>query len=263
MPQLPPDLLALFAAATLAGAVNAIAGGGSLITFPLLVWLGREPLLANATNTVSLAPGAVAALTGFRRELAGIGPWVALLSIPSILGGLLGGWLLLRTPAPLFDWLVPWLLAAGTALLALADPITRLVRRRAGGTADPGDGVPPHPRWVQAITYQFLVSVYGGYFGGGMGIMMLAGLAFLGFTAIHRMIALRNVYGMWINGVAAAYFILRGRVVWSDALVLTVGQVIGALLSARMARGLRPGVVRAMVIAIGVAMSASLFLRGR
>jgi uncharacterized membrane protein YfcA len=96
-----------------------------------------------------------------------------------------------------------------------------------------------------------------------MGIMMLAGLALLGFTAIHRMIALRNVYGMWINAMAAAYFILRGRVVWSDALVLTAGQVVGALLSARVARGLRAGVVRALVIAVGIAMSVSLFLRGR
>ena len=117
-------------ASTVAGAVNAVAGGGSLITFPLLVFLGRPPIVANATNTVSLSPGSLAALWGFRHELRGLGRWALWGSIPSILGGLIGGWLLLRTPAPVFDWLVPWLIAFATALFALSEPLTRLARRR-------------------------------------------------------------------------------------------------------------------------------------
>ena len=249
----------LFAGATVAGAVNAIAGGGSLITFPLLVWLGRPPILANATNTVSLSPGSLAALHGFRRELDGLGRWVLWGSIPSILGGFAGGYLLLRTPARVFAELVPWLIAFATALFALANPITRAVRRHARADG----GVPTHPRWAEVLGYQFVVSVYGGYFGAGIGIMMLAGLALVGFTAIHRMIALRNVYAIWINGVAAAYFIMRGTVDWPDALVLTAGQITGSWLSARVARNLRPTVVRAIVIAIGIAMAASFFLRPR
>jgi len=242
-----------------AGAVNAIAGGGSLITFPLLVWLGRPPILANATNTVSLSPGSVAALYGFRHELGGLQRWVVWGSIPSILGGLAGGWLLLRTPERVFEGLVPWLIAFATVLFALAGPITRAVRRH----ARPDVGVPTHPRWAEVLGYQFLVSVYGGYFGAGIGIMMLAGLALVGFTAIHRMIALRNVYAIWINGVAAIYFILRGTVDWPDALVLTAGQIAGSWLSARVARRLRPSVVRAVVIAVGIAMAGSFFVRAR
>ena len=117
-------------ASAVAGAVNAVAGGGSLITFPLLVFLGRPPIVANATNTVSLSPGSLAALWGFRHELQGLGRWALWGSIPSILGGLIGGWLLLRTPAPVFDWLVPWLIAFATALFALSEPLTRLARRR-------------------------------------------------------------------------------------------------------------------------------------
>jgi uncharacterized membrane protein YfcA len=244
-----------------AGAVNAIAGGGSLITFPLLVWLGREPILANATNTVSLSPGSVAALYGFRRELTGLERWVVWGSIPSILGGLAGGWLLLRTPERVFEELVPWLIAFATALFALSGPITRWVRRHARDDATHAAGVPLAPAWSQVLPYQFLVSLYGGYFGAGIGIMMLAGLALAGFTAIHRMIALRNVYAIWINGVAALYFIARGTVDWRDAAVLTAGQILGSWLSAYVARRLRPSVVRAIVIAVGVAMAAAFFLR--
>jgi uncharacterized membrane protein YfcA len=244
-----------------AGAVNAIAGGGSLITFPLLVWLGREPILANATNTVSLSPGSVAALYGFRRELAGLERWVVWGSVPSILGGLGGGWLLLRTPERVFEGLVPWLIAFATALFALSAPITRWVRRHARDDATHVAGVPLAPRWVRVLCYQFLVSLYGGYFGAGIGIMMLAGLALVGFTAIHRMIALRNVYAIWINGAAALYFIARGTVEWRDAAVLAAGQIAGSWLSARVARRLRPSVVRAIVVAVGIMMAASFFLR--
>ena len=241
--------------------MNAIAGGGSLITFPLLVWLGREPILANATNTVSLSPGSITALHGFRRELTGLDRWVICGSVPSILGGLAGGWLLLRTPERVFEGLVPWLIAFATALFAVSDPLTRWVRRHARDDAGHADGIPVAPGWPRVLVYQFLVSLYGGYFGAGIGIMMLAGLALVGFTAIHRMIALRNVYAIWINGVAAVYFVVMGMVHWPDALVLTAGQITGSWLSARIARRLRPSVVRAIVIAVGVVMAASFFLR--
>jgi uncharacterized membrane protein YfcA len=241
-------------AAAAAGAVNAVAGGGSLITFPLLVFLGRPPIVANATNTVSLSPGSVAALWGFRRELRGLGRWAVWGSVPSILGGLTGGWLLLRTPAPVFEELVPWLITFATLLFALSEPITRVARRRAGN-----DGVPPHPR-TRLLLYQLAVSVYGGYFGAGMGIMILAGMGLMGFSAIHRMIALRNLWAIWVNAVAAAYFILHGTVRWPDALALTAGQVVGSWLSAHGARRLRPRVVRGIVIAVGAVMAASFFL---
>ena len=184
-------------------------------------------------------------------------------SIPSILGGYAGGWLLLRTPSQLFQGLVPWLIAFATALFALSAPITRFARRHASVEGGRDHGVPARPRWERVLLYQFLVSVYGGYFGAGIGIMMLAGLALVGFTAIHRMIALRNVYAIWINGIAAVYFITRGTVDWPDAAVLTAGQISGSWLSAIAARRLPPGAVRGIVVAVGVAMAASFFLRGR
>jgi uncharacterized membrane protein YfcA len=237
--------------------VNSIAGGGSLITFPVLLWLGRAPIIANATNTVSLSPGSVAALHGFRRELVGLRDWIVIGTLPSLVGGVVGAVLLLQTPERVFEWLVPYLILFATALFALSGPLNAFVRRRrAAATA--ADGVPRSPRWPPVMCYQFLVSVYGGYFGAGIGIMMLAGLGLSGFTAIHRMIALRNYYAILINGVAAVYFIVVGAVEWSDALVLTAGQVVGGLLGARVARNLPAAIVRWIVVGIGAAMAVSL-----
>jgi uncharacterized protein len=250
------DGLVLLAGSTVAGAVNAVAGGGSLLTFPLLVWLGREPILANATNTVSLSPGSIAALHGFRHELRGMRDWIVRGTLPSLAGGIVGAWLLLRTPSPVFAWLVPYLILFATVLFALSTPLDALARRRA-----------PARKAARANTsvlvYQFLVSVYGGYFGAGIGIMMLAGLALSGLTAIHRAIAVRNYYAILINGVAALYFIWLGAVAWQDAAVLTVGQIAGGLVGARVARGLPAGTVRGFVVAVGMTMAAALLLRGR
>jgi uncharacterized membrane protein YfcA len=247
----------LSAASTVAGAVNSIAGGGSLITFPALIWLGRAPIIANATNTVSLSPGSIAALHGFRRELHGLRDWIVVGTLPSLVGGMVGAVLLMQTPARVFEWLVPYLILFATALFALSGPLNAFVTSRRA--PEPVvDGVPRSPRWTPVMFYQFLVSVYGGYFGAGIGIMMLAGLGLAGFTAIHRMIALRNYYAILINGVAAVYFIVVGAVYWPDALVLTVGQVVGGLLGARAARNLPAAIVRWIVVGIGVVIAVSL-----
>jgi hypothetical protein len=251
------DAPLLFAAAAAAGAVNSVAGGGSLITFPMLVWLGREPILANATNTVSLAPGSLAALHGFRRELGGLGEWITRGTVPSLAGGVVGAILLLATPAPLFDEFVPFLILFATALFALSGPINAAARRHARGDTD--GGLPNRPAWTPFLVYQFAVSVYGGYFGAGIGIMMHAGLAMLGFVAIHRALALRNYYAVLINGIAACWFVAFGAVAWGDAAVLTAGQIAGGFLGARAVRNLPPGTVRWVVIAVGVVMAISLF----
>jgi len=252
------DAVVLLGASSLAGAVNSVAGGGSLITFPVLVWLGREPIVANATNTVSLSPGSIAALHGFRRELLGLRRWIVWGTVPSLAGGMLGAVLLLRTPAAVFAGLVPYLILFATALFACSGPLHALARRQSARSAD---GVPPFPPGAVFLLYHLLVSLYGGYFGAGIGIMMLAGLGLAGFAAIHRMIALRNYYAILINGIAAAYFILFGAVRWSDAAVLTVGQIVGGLAGARIARNLSPSTVRWVVVVIGVAMALSLFRR--
>jgi uncharacterized membrane protein YfcA len=257
----------MLTASTVAGAINSIAGGGSLITFPILVWLGREPIMANATNTVSLSPGSVAALHGFRHELNGLRPWIVGGTLPSLAGGVFGAWLLLQTPSPVFSWLVPYLILFATALFALSGPVNALARRRAdpSAAADAAahGGVPVHPSWIGIMLYQFGVSIYGGYFGAGIGIMMLAGLALVGFTAIHRAIALRNYYAILINGIAAVYFILFAPIAWGDAAVLTAGQVLGSLVGARVARALPATTVRLFVVTIGVAMAVGLLVRAR
>ena len=254
------EVAILFAASFVAGIVNSIAGGGSLITFPLLVWLGREPILANATNTISLSPGSVAALHGFRHELDGLRAWIVRGTLPSLAGGVIGAVLLLQTPSRVFAWLVPYLILFATALFALSGPINALARRRADPSGA-GDGTPRSPRWGPIMLYQLGVSIYGGYFGAGIGIMMLAGLALAGFTAIHRTIALRNYYAILINGIAAVYFALFGPVDWADAAVLTVGQIAGGLVGARVARTLPAATVRWVVVTIGVAMALSLLAR--
>jgi uncharacterized membrane protein YfcA len=251
------DAPILFAASVVAGAINSVAGGGSLITFPVLIWLGREPILANATNTVSLAPGSLAALHGFRRELTGLRAWIVRGSLPSLAGGVLGAVLLLATPGAFFKDLVPFLILFATALFALSGSIGAAARRHAGHATH--SGIPEHPRWTPFLLFQLAVSVYGGYFGAGIGIMMHAGLALAGFAAIHRALAIRNYYAVLINGIAALYFIAFGAVAWGDAAVLTAGQIVGGFVGARVVRNLPAASVRWMVVAIGVAMAISLF----
>ena len=256
------DAGVLFAASSVAGVVNSIAGGGSLITFPVLVWMGRDPILANATNTVSLSPGSVAALHGFRHELGGLRSWIVRGTLPSLAGGVIGAVLLLQTPSHVFAGFVPYLILFATALFALSGPLTAIARRRAGDDgAAARDGVPDAPRWTAIMLYQLGVSIYGGYFGAGIGIMMLAGLALAGFTAIHRAIALRNYYAILINGIAAVYFIAFGTVVWADAAVLTLGQIVGGFAGARLARTLPAATVRWVVVTVGVVMALSLLAR--
>jgi uncharacterized membrane protein YfcA len=244
-----------------AGAVNAIAGGGSLITFPLLVWLGREPILANATNTVSLSPGSVAALYGFRRELSGLDRWIVWGSIPSILGGWAGGWLLLRTPERVFEGLVPWLIAFATLLFALSAPLTRWVRRHARDDAGHVGGVPVAPRWPQVLLYQFLVSVYGGYFGAGIGILMLSALGFMGVGDIHRMNAVKTFLAATINAASVVVFVRDKLVNWDYAWPMAAAAVVGGYAGARVARRLPAQYVRYAVIVIGFGLSAFYFIR--
>ena len=252
------DAAICFAAALAGGAVNALAGGGSLITFPALLWLGRDPIVANATNTVSLWPGSLAAVWGLRAQLGGLGRWIVWGSIPSVIGGLSGAILLLSTPRRLFADMVPWLIAFATAIFAASGPINRWARRHAQGAAP----IPSNPHRPGGLLFQLAVSVYGGYFGAGMGIMMLAGLALLGFGAIHVMLVLRNVWAVWINAVAALWFVAQGAVSWPDAGVLTLGQVLGSYAGARAARRLSPTAVHWVVVAVGVAMAVALLARG-
>jgi uncharacterized protein len=246
--------LVVASAAFAAGLINSIAGGGTLVSFPALLWTGRDPVLANATSTVALWPASLAGVYGFRRELKGGSRHVLLFAAPSLLGGVLGAVLLLRTPSETFARLVPFLILFATLLLAAQEPISRRLRKG-------GETKPTRAWWAGAIAFQFFVGVYGGYFGAGIGILMLAALGLLGFSDIHRMNALKNLLAICINGVAAVYFIASGAVIWSDVLLMTFAAIAGGYSGARLAYRLGRRFVRLAVIFIGLVMSVSLFFK--
>ena len=250
------QLLVIFVASFAAGAVNSIAGGGTLMSFPTLVWLGRDPIVANATNAVALWPGSLAAAFGFRRELATAERATLWLVVPSLAGGAVGAWLLLRTPSRTFAALVPWLILFATGLFAAQRPLSRALGRHAGAAA----GAVPRGWWLVGGAFQFLVAVYGGYFGAGMGIVMLAALGLLGLRDIHEANALKNVLAVGINGIAAAYFAFGGAVDWHDAAVMATGAIAGGVAGAGMARRLGREFVHRAVIAVGLAAAASMLM---
>ena len=248
--------LVVFLAGIVAGAINSIAGGGTLVSFPALLWLGRDPIMANATNAVAIWPGSLAGAYGFRRELATVRGWLLLLVIPSLIGGAAGGWLLLRTPSSTFERLVPFLILGATLLLAAQEMITR----RLGVLAHAHEH--PTPGWVTFVfVFQLLVGLYGGYFGAGMGILMLAALGLIGLTDMHQMNGLKNVLAICINGIAAIYFIVAKAVVWGDVAVMMAGTILGGYAGARMARRLGRKFVRRAVVVIGVVMTVALLLK--
>ena len=243
----------VFVAGFLSGAINAIAFGGSLISFPTLIWLGVPPIIANATNTAAMWPGSLGAVWGYRRELRDTQARMYWLIVPSVLGAIAGAILLRVTPAQLFDRLVPLLILFATILFALQGRAQRLFNL-----------TPEHhgSAWFAgAMIFQFFVSVYGGYFGAGMCILMLAVLAILGHDDIHQMNGLKNVLAAAINAVAAVYFVMAGMVVAGDAVAMAIGAIIGGAASAGVARRMGPKAVRRAVIAIGFGMTLALFLR--
>lgn len=251
------EALVLVAAAAGAGVMNAMAGGGTILTFPALVLLGHPPVSANATSTVALLPGAAASLFGFRREVAEHRGWLKTLLLPSLLGGAAGSVLLLRTPDRIFGRLAPLLVLFATALFLLQGFLSR--RRAARDEGDPGGSLPRGRRWVAAWLFQLGVAIYGGYFGAGIGILMLAVLGFLGLSDIHAMNGLKNFFNLCINGVATGYFIARGAVDWPTALVLVGGAILGGYGGARLARHIGRDKARAAVVVIGLLVTVLLF----
>lgn len=253
----PVELGLILIAAAVGGAVNSIAGGGTLITFPAIVALGVPPLVANATSTVALWPAAVGSMWGYRRYLAGVRSWVIRFAVPSLLGGALGAWLLLHTTAPAFDRIVPFLVLAATVLFLFQEA---LVEQRPPATSGTAEMVPERPRWW-FLAAQFLVGVYGGYFGAGIGILMLAVLGFMGFANIHTMNGLKNWGGLLMNAVAAIMFAASGIVDWPVALAMAAGSVIGGYGGARLAQRVGQAPVRRAITVIGLSAFAWLMLR--
>ena len=250
------ELIVLTAAAAAAGLVNAVAGGGTLLTFPALLAFGTPSVVANATSTLALVAGTAGSVYGYRRQLAAVRPWLRRFVPVSLVGGLLGGILLTRTQEQTFSKMVPFLLLFATVVFLLQGAF-----RRFAGFADKTGGpvAPHHPTVWAAVLFQFLVALYGGYFGAGIGILMLASLGLLGLTHIHEMNGLKTVLGALINLVAAAYFIFAGLIDWPRAGVMTVGALLGYFTGAHFAQRIPQPRVRQLITAIGFGISVWLF----
>ena len=248
------DILSLLGAAMAAGAINAVAGGGTILTFPTLLAIGTPAVIANATSTVALVIGTGGSVYGFRRHIADIRDWLVRFVPVSLAGGLIGSWLLTRTSNEVFSHLVPFLILFATLLFLVQGLVARMVKRSA---AEPKQVTVFWP----AILFQFLVSIYGGFFGAGIGILMLATLGFVGLSDIHRMNALKNILGSLINVVAAVMFIARGLIDWPKAGVMTVGAIAGYYLGSHYSQKIPQLWVRRIVLLIGFAISAITFYR--
>jgi uncharacterized membrane protein YfcA len=239
----------LFVAAAVGGAINSVAGGGSFVAFPALLFAGVPPVAANATNTIALWPGSIASAIAYRRELGDVRRELVPLGAASFVGGAAGSVLLLRTSDHTFVLLIPWLLLFATLLFSVGGALTRKVGRGAPASL----GV--------AIGAQLFIGVYGGYFGGGIGIMMLAVLSLLGMTDIHRMNSLKAVLGTLVNGVAVVAFVIAGAVAWAPGGVMIVGGIGGGYAGAAIARRVPPSTVRKLVLAVAWTMTGYFFLR--
>lgn len=252
----------LSAAAFGAGALNAVAGGGSFLTLPALVVVGASPIVANATGTVALLPGYLSGTWGFREDIRPP-PGLSLraLLLLGLAGGAAGAALLLLTPAPAFRRLVPWLLLAATALFALAPRLLRAARRDAKGAAHASADASGSPaRWAAAGV--LAVSAYGGYFNGGLGVLLLALFALLGQTDLNAMNGLKNLLSAALAAIAVALYAAGGLVRWPEAALMTAGATAGGYLGARAARHIPGAWLRRGIVATGLAMAAVFFARG-
>lgn len=258
----PTDILLMGAGGFAAGAVNAVAGGGTFFSFPALLATGLPPVVANASNSVALWPGSLAGAWAYRRELAAYKRYLLPMGAASLLGGIAGGLLLLAAGDARFSALIPWLLAFATGLFAFSPQISAVLRRRrparpVQADGDYGSGSPAG--WL----VQLLVSIYGGFFGAGMGILTMASLAMGGHEDVQHINALKNLLSAVNYSVTALTFIIAGAVSWPQTLVMLLAASAGGYAGARVARRIRGPWLRRMVIAVGSALTLYYFYKAR
>jgi uncharacterized protein len=249
------DLTLAFLAAVAGGAVNALAGGGTLITFPVLTALGVPAVAANVTNTVALCPGYLGGILAQSKDLRGQKSRLLLLLPAAMFGGIAGGLLLLRTGEKSFRTLVPFLILLASILLAVQDRVRSWIAHRSRRSGQDS----AHSGWT--IVPDALAAVYGGYFGAGLSVILLAVIGLSLDDTLTRLNALKQVMALGANLAAAIIFLFSGRVVWTVALVMAVGALIGGAMGGRLAGRVRPAVLRWTVVVIGIAVSVGYWVR--
>ncbi|MBL8101679.1 MAG: sulfite exporter TauE/SafE family protein [Anaerolineales bacterium] len=251
----PLNLFLAALAALLAGGINALAGGGTLITFPVLTFLGVPAVAANITNTVALCPGYFGGTIAQWKDLQGQKSRLWLIVPASIVGGVLGGFLLLQTGEKLFKDLVPYLILLASGLLAIQDPVRAWLTKRMGAG---------HGSRLEKITWLpvTLASVYGGYFGAGLSVIVLSALGLTLEDTLTRLNALKQAVAFSVNVAAAVFFLFSGQVLWSVAAVMAVGALVGGVLGGKLAGKIKPSTLRWTVVTIGVIVAIIYFVRG-
>ena len=256
--------LFLFLAAFVGGALNAVAGGGSFIGLPALIFAGVPAVSANATNTLALWPASASSAWAYRREVTATRSWIVSLGGASLAGGIIGGFLLLRTSDAAFVRLLPWLLLVAAVTFSFGGVIQRLLTRQHPTSAAPQHSTgaaPKHSIGTAVLFLQFAISIYGGYFGGGMGIMMLATLTIAGMSDIHQMNAVKSVLAVIINGVALAEFVALGAIAWAPGAIMVAGGIAGGYVGAATARQVDPRYVRNLIMVVAWGMTVYFFIR--
>jgi uncharacterized membrane protein YfcA len=258
----PAQHVAIAVITLVAAAANSIAGGGTLLTFPALVGFGVPSIMANATSTVALWPGTLASMYGYRDELRGVRTLAIAFFLPSVLGGLAGGILLTVTTQRQFDHIVPWLVGFATTVFMLQTPILGALRRWSLAhplRENPASHRPP----LAILVLHFFVSIYGGYFGGGAGMIILASLGLIGLTNIHQMNGLKNYFAITFNIVAIGAFVWKGLVDWPIAATMSVGSIVGGWTGSNLAQKVPQEWIRGSVTVIGFASAIWLFTQAR
>jgi len=243
-------------AAVAGGFVNAIAGGGTLITFPMMTAVGIAPVIANVTNTVALCPGYVGGTYAQRSDLAGQKRRMWMLLPTGVLGGITGGVLLLSTSDATFRMLIPYLILTAVILLAFQDQLRNAVMSHMSGSSG---RTHPHEAW--SIPLIFAAAIYGGYFGAGLGVMMLAILGLVLDDSLTRLNALKQALSFVINIAAAIFFLFSGKVLWTAAAVMAVGALAGGVLGGRVASRIKPIILRWVVVGVGLVVAVIYFLK--
>jgi|SRR5579883_884910 len=249
----------LCVSAFFAGAMNSIAGGGTLLTFPALTGV-ITPAMANGTSTVALLPGSFAGALGYRKEVWECRRFVLRMIVPSLVGGFIGAWLVGKDQET-FKILVPWLILTAAVLFVVQAPLSKWVKKRAAQESQAEHHEPGWFTQALVIGFQFLVAIYGGYFGAGIGILMLSALGFMGVGDIHRMNGVKTFLASAINTASVVVFVRDQLVNWYYAVPMVVAAIIGGYVGARVARSLPASVVRYSVIAIGFGLSAYYFIK--